>query len=147
MVQGNLHFHKEFNSGTVIVDIPDQGFPVDVVELPLPDINQLKVVSIGFHPFRLVTNMQVVDTSQQNKEVQIFTQPIEIRVWYTADDYRIAKEARRELTLGFWDGTRWFRFTKNKHNFHWDPIDKPASGGWGVINVTHWGDPTKSWGT
>src|SRR4030065_2284685 len=128
---------KNFNND-VIVSIPDQGYTADVLKLNLPQIGNLPVVSLGFHPFRLVINMDIVDTSRQNTVTQKFIPPIEIRVHYTQADLAIASAARRNLCLGFWDGTRWMRFTSKKHHFHLEPNPNPINGGWCIISISHW---------
>jgi hypothetical protein len=100
----------------------------------------------GFQPFRLVINLKLVDAAQPDSEVSVFDPPIEVRVRYTAADVAAAEAAGGRLCLGFWDGKQWIRFTPEKHQFRLEPGASPEAG-WGVVSVSHWGDPTKAWGT
>jgi hypothetical protein len=101
----------------------------------------------GFHPFRLVINLKLVYAAQPDSEVSVFDPPIEVRVRYTAADLASAEAAGGLLCLGFWDSTQWIRFTPEKHQFRLESGASPKAGGWGVVSISHWGDPTKAWGT
>jgi len=104
-------------------------------------------VTIGFHPFRLVINLKFVDASQPAIEIVQFDPPIEIQVRYEKSDVDVTDAVRRPLSLGFWDGSRWLRFTGRKHNFRLQPDPPPGTGGWGICNVSNWVDPPHAWGT
>jgi hypothetical protein len=147
MVQNPLPTRKHFRKENVIVTIPARPRPVSVVRLDLPDEQSMRPVPGGFQPFRLVINLKVVDAAQPDSEVSVFDPPIEVRVHCTADDLARATAIGKPLSLGFWDGRQWIRFTPEKHQFHLEPEASPAKGGWGVVNISHWGDPTKAWGT
>ena len=147
MVETPLHTRKEFRKEGAIVKIPARAQPVQVVRLALPTIESMPAVLGGFHPFRLVINLKVVDAAQPDSEVSVFDPPIEVRIRYTASDLKSAAAVGRPLCLGFWDGKQWIRFTPEKHQFRLEYGASPEAGGWGVVSISHWGDPTKAWGT
>lgn len=147
MVETPLPTRKEFRKESVIVKIPGQTSPVQVQRLALPPIESMPAVPGGFHPFRLVINLKLVHAAQPDSEVSVFDPPIEVRVRYTATDLASAEAAGGLLCLGFWDGTQWIRFTPEKHQFRLESGASPEAGGWGVVSISHWGDPTKAWGT
>ena len=147
MVQTPIPTRKEFRTEGVILKFPGQARPVQAQRLALPTLESLPVVPGGFRPFRMVINLRLVDAAQPDSEVSVFDPPIEVRVRYTAADLARAEAAGRPLSLGFWDGKQWIRFTPEKHQFHLVSGTSPGAGGWGVVNVSHWGDPAHAWGT
>jgi hypothetical protein len=147
MVDNKLSTRMMFPEEEVVVNIPPRAKPIQALRLDLPKDIPMEPVPGGFRPFRLVINLKLVDAEQPDNEVLVFDPPIEVRVRYTAGDLAKAKSAGGPLSLGFWDGKQWIRFTREKHQFHLEPSNPPESGGWGVVNVSHWGDPTHSWGT
>jgi len=138
---------KDFPEEGVIVTIPEQVHPIEVQRIDLLAIEKMPSVRIGFYPFRLVINLKFVDPMHPEKELLDFDPRIMVRIRYTKDDYARAQAVRRPLCLGFWDGSRWIRCTASKHLFRFEYDTVPEDGGWGVIEVAHWGDPTQAWGT
>lgn len=147
MIENPLPTHKEFRREGVTVTIPGRVRPIQVERLALPTLESMPVVRGGFQPFRVVINLRLVDAAQPDRELSMFDPPIEIRVRYTTSDLENAAAVGRPLCLGFWDGKQWIRFTPEKHQFHLKPAALPEDGGWGIVNISHWGDPTHAWGT
>jgi hypothetical protein len=147
MVETPLPTRKWFRKESVIVKFPGQARHVQVQRLALLTIESMPAVPGGFHPFRVVINLKIVDAAQPDREVSVFDPPIEVRVRYTAADLASAEAAGGLLCLGFWDGTQWIRFTPEKHQFHLESGASSGAGGWGVVSISHWGDPTHAWGT
>lgn len=147
MIVNTLPTRKYFRKEAVIVKFPGQARLVQVERLALPTDIPMKAAPGGFQPFRLVINLRLVDAAQPDSQIAVFDPPIEVRIRYTADDLVRAKEASRPLSLGFWDGTQWIRFTPEKHQFRLEPEPTLDAGGWGVVSISHWGDPTHAWGT
>jgi hypothetical protein len=147
MAETPLTTRKEFRNEGVIVKIPSRIRAVQVQRLGLQQIETMPAVPGGFRPFRVVINLKVVDVTQPEKEVSVFDPPIEVRVRYTPSDLKKAAEVGKPLSLGFWDGKQWIRFTPEKHQFRLEPGAKPEAGGWGVVSIARWGDPTHAWGT
>ena len=147
MVENKSPTRMIFPEEEVVVNIPPRAKPIQAIRLDIPRDIPMEPVPGGFRPFRHVINLKLVDASQPDIEVLVFDPPIEVRVRYNAGDLARAKEAGGDLCLGFWNGEQWIRFTDEKHQFHLEPSSPPESGGWGVAKVSHWGDPTHSWGT
>lgn len=146
MIVSALPTRKYFRKEAVVVKFPGQACPVQVERLGIPMGIPMKTAPGEFQPFRLVINLVMVDAAQPGNQVDVFDPPIEVRIRYTADDLAQAKEAGRTLSLGFWDGTQWIRFTPEKHQFRLKALSTPDAGGWGIVNISHWGDPTHAWG-
>jgi len=138
---------KNFPKEGIIVYLPAYATTINVTLPAPPAITSMPPVPIGFHPFRVVANIKFVDTKVPTKTSFVFSAPVEIHVQYTDSDFNIAKAACRELSLGYWDGTRWLRYTPSTHEFQLVPATPPATGGWGIFKVLKWGDPPHAWGT
>ena len=143
----DLPRRKEFPEKGVIVIIPESAPTVEVNLLEPPAFEEMPVDPIGFHPFRLITNIKMVDTTQPNKKVVAFDKPVVVHVHYTKADYDLTEAVRRPLCLGFWDGTQWIPYTSSKHHFQLVSEASPEDGGWGIFEVLAWGDPPHAWGT
>lgn len=146
MVQIPSPTRQEFRKEGVIVTIPVRARPIQAQRLALPVLEPIPAVPGEFKHFRPVINLKLVDASQPDTEVLVFDPPIEVRVRYTAADVAAAEAAGGRLCLGFWDGKQWIRFTLEEHQFRLEPGGSPEAG-WGVVSVSHWGDPTLAWGT
>jgi hypothetical protein len=138
---------KSFPTVGVIVYLPAYATTIEVTLPTPPAISSMPAVPIGFHPFRVVANIKFMDTKDPKKTSFVFSEPVEIHVQYTDQDMTIAKAAGRELSLGYWDGTRWLRYTTTTHQLKIAPATPPATGGWGIFKVLKWGDPPHAWGT
>lgn len=143
----HARLRKEFTQEGVIVNVPGQVRKALVQKLDIPPLESMPAIPGGFKPFRTVINLKVMDASQPDSELAVFDPPIEVRVRYTHADQKKAGEIGKPLSLGFWDGSQWIRFTPEKHQFRLEPGPSPEAGGWGVVNISHWADPTKGWGT
>ena len=139
--------HQEFTQEGVAVHVPSLTRSVLIQKLDLPTLEAMPPSPGGFQPFRAVINLKVVDAVHPESEVTEFEAPIEVRVRYTAADLKKAAEIGKPLSLGFWDGAEWIRFTAEKHQFRLESAPTPQAGGWGIINISRWADPTHAWGT
>jgi hypothetical protein len=135
-----------FSEEGVQVTVPSQAKSVKVVKLPLASLRELPTpVSVDFEPFRPVINFEV--QYEDGTKVEEFNPPIQISVRYTSDDFKNADNVGKSLKLGSWDGTTWWLYTAEKDSFQLVPDGKePSAGGWGVVLVSKWGDPTQVWG-
>jgi hypothetical protein len=89
----------------------------------------------------LVINLKVM---AGDKVVTHFDPPMELRVRYKPSDYIFAYGI---LKLGYYDGLRWSEFL-SPNNYIVIP-DDPAhkgKGGWGIVEIHDWTDPTVGWG-
>ena len=138
---------KSFPTVGVTVYLPAYATTISVTLPAPPAIALMPAVPIGFHPFRVVANIKFVDTKDPTKTSFVFSELVEIHVQYTDSDFNIAKAARRDLSLGYWDGTRWLRYTLTTHQFQLVPATPPATGGLGIVKILKWDDPPHAWGT
>jgi hypothetical protein len=133
----------EFGIEKVMVKIPVQKRAIYVKQLDLPMELPLPEKTEESRFFRPVINLQFL-YADNNEEVKEFDPPIVLRVRYTAEDF---EKAGKKPWLWFWNGEEWLRFSREKHHF-WLMRDWLMKyGGWGVVNISHWGDPTIAWGT
>jgi hypothetical protein len=144
MVQGKKF---DFDEESVTITVPDQKVKkAKAVKLPLGKLDELKGREGGFKPGRLVINFALVDEDNPETILTEFDPPFELRVRYTRGDLERAKKAGKSLELGFWNGDEWIVFTQEKHQFELQPDTQGNAGGYGVILISHWGDPNIGWG-
>jgi hypothetical protein len=136
----------EFDTEGLTITIPDQKRRINVRKLGLGKMESMPPVKGGFQPHRLVMNFELYDEDQPDDYLVEFDQPFELKVRYTRADLQRAEREGAALALGFWDGKTWVRFTAEKHAYHLLPDADPANGGFGVVTITKWGDPSVSWG-
>jgi hypothetical protein len=144
MVQGKKF---DFDEERVTITVPDQKVKkAKAVKLPLGKLDELKGREGGFKPGRLVINFALVDEDNPETILTEFDPPFELRVRYTRGDLERAKKAGKSLQLGFWNDDEWVVFTPEKHQFQLQPDAKENAGGYGVAQISHWGDPNIGWG-
>lgn len=144
MVQGKKF---NFDEEKVTITVPGQkGIKAKAVKLPLGKLDELKGREDGFKPGRLVINFALVDEDNPETILTEFDPPFELRVRYTRGDLERAKKAGKSLELGFWNGDEWVVFTQEKHQFKLQPDAQGNAGGYGVVLISHWGDPNIGWG-
>jgi hypothetical protein len=144
MVQGKKF---DFDEESVTITVPDQKVKkAKAVKLPLGKLDEMKGREGGFKPGRLVINFALVDEDNPETILTEFDPPFELRVRYTRGDLERAKKAGKSLELGFWNGDEWVVFTPEKHQFQLQSDAKENAGGYGVAQISHWGDPNIGWG-
>lgn len=146
-----------FSDAFTTVVVPWQGRAVAVVRAPMVPLEQMKGEGNDFTPAELVINVEVVDAKDAHTIVTDFDPAIEVEFKFPGTLIENASKlaARQEIKigsaadftsviqLGFWDGTRWVLFTKEKHNYR---IQGNASTGYvGKVNLKKWGDPPIGW--
>jgi hypothetical protein len=133
-----------FASGELVVKIPSvSGAALRAVNLAIGAVNMQP--PSGFKPIRVVANVAIEREGQEGVYLTDLPQPVQISVRYRPSDQAAA--AGKPLSLAFWDGKSWVRFTSAKHSFKLTPDADPSQGGLGSITITRWGDPPISWGT
>lgn len=136
-----------FDNQRVIVDLPASPRRLKAVSLPIEGLDAgIQRVDGEFEPIRTVINIAVVDEDDPKKFIEKFAEPFQLRVRYSNEDLHAAQSRGRELRLGYWDGKNWKRFKKVKHKFAIQPDDDPKTGGYGVVQISDWGDPPVAWG-
>jgi hypothetical protein len=138
---------KYFRTERVIVKFPGQAKPVQAKRLALLPITSMPSLPGGFQPFRLVINFKLVEAEPPGNDVLEFMPPIEVHVHYSISDIKKAEEIGKPLSLGFWDGKQWIRFTPEKHQFRLVTKKSAEAGGDCIVKLSHWGDPPIAVGT
>ncbi len=139
--------YEKFEEG-VMVNFPGQKRPIRARRLDRPSDEIMKhTVPDGFHPFRLVINLRMVDAEMPDQEVSTFEPAIEIRVFINKADFAKAADAGGLPCLGFWDGEKWIRFPFEKPKFHTEADPSKVPGVWGVLTISSWVDPPIAVGT
>jgi hypothetical protein len=136
----------EFPDAGVTVTVPAQKKKVKVLEKPIKNPEKIKKAKGKFKARRLVMNLVLVDRDDPKKTLTKFDPPIEVRVRYRKKDLENAEKAGKKLALAFWNGKVWVIFSKKKHKFQLQPDEKPKKGGYGVVEISNWGDPPIGWG-
>lgn len=139
MAKKRLPKHKYCQKEDVNVKFPGHAGRISVQRLPMPPLASMPAVAGGFQPVRLVINLKLADTMHPNSKLLKFEPPIEFHVRYTKAD--LAKIGSGQLSLGFWDGTQWVRFTKASHKFRLIRWEEAKGRGLAVVSISEWGDP------
>ncbi len=139
MAKKRLPKNKYCRKEDVNVKFPWHAGRISVQRLPMPALASMPAVPGGFQPLRLVINLKLADTKQPNSKMLKFDPPVEFHVRYTNAD--LAKVGSGDLSLGFWDGTQWVRFTKADHKFQLKRWEAVKGRGLAVVSISQWGDP------
>ena len=122
-----------------------QGYPVSVVRLPYPPLEEMQSDQDEFKPHRLLLNPAIVRTGKREHLVSQFNPPLGVRIAYTRADLKRAQQHGLEHPqIGFWDSCKWVLFTAEKHQLRWDPPGRAAAygvAGYAVVHVSRWSDP------
>ncbi len=137
---------KRFPDKGVTVTVPWQGRTVDVVRLPLLPLEKLTSDTDEFKPKRLVMNFEVVDAKDTDTVVTDFEPPFELRVDIPEEYLAGIKHNYDAIEMGFWDGCRWIKFTREKHQFQMRPNDPPGTGAVAIAMISNWADPPCGYG-
>lgn len=146
MVNSTLPTHKYFRKEDVNVRFPKPNHTIKAKRLDMLKTG-MPAVSGGFKPFRLVINLKLEDSAQPGSNTLVFRQPVEFHIRYTAADLANARATGGSLSLAFWDGTHWIRFTPQLHQFRLERWEAAKGRGLCVVNVYQWGDPPIAVGT
>jgi hypothetical protein len=136
----------KFDREGVVVRIPEQARRLRAVSLPVDPLDKMPAAPGGFQPHRVVINVALEDEDNPGEFVEVIEVPFELRVRYTRGDLERLQREGGALRLAFWDGSQWVVFTPEKHSFELQPSDQGDGGGYGVVRISHWGDPNVSWG-
>ncbi|MCI0518992.1 MAG: hypothetical protein L0Z70_01900 [Chloroflexi bacterium] len=131
-----------FLNGDIVVTVPEtpSGMlrAVKLEDLGSPDMNP---TSGDFEPNRVLANIVLESVSAPGQYLTNLGQTVTMKVKYTAADKTAAGE--NPLALAFWEGSRWVRFTAEKHKFALQPL---SAGGVATVEFSVWGDPAIAWG-
>ena len=132
----------DFSDERLSLEVPYQGFDVEVRKLPLPDITTLPSTP-EFTAIRLVANFEIYRADDPNQQVVEFAPPLQLAVSYTISDLFAASKAGKSLKLAYWDGQEWQLITPEKHALR---ILPPSTGAVATLQIARWADPSVSWG-
>ena len=120
-----------------------QGYPVSVVRLPYPPLDEMKSDQDAFTPRRVLLNPAIVGAKNRELLISEFNPPIELRIAYTFVDLKFAQNQSLEHPqVGFWDGSKWVLFTVEKHDLRWVPARRGTKiAGYAVVRLSNWSDP------
>jgi hypothetical protein len=130
----------------VLVKVPIQKPDIKPKRLEIPAGIPMSATPGVFRPLRQVINLKIVEVNHPSTVVTKFTPSITIRVRYDQKDLNAAKNAGGDLSLGYWDGTHWNRFTAT-HHFRLEGWSKKEEKGWATVEISSWADPTIALGT
>ena len=143
MASSILHKYFKKEDVNVMFPKPNPGITAKRVDMPT---TPMPAVSGGFTPILPpVINLKLEDASQPGSSVLVFPNPVEFHIRY--DKTHLTKAAGKQLSLGYWDGTTWIRFTPAVHNFHLGPWDAKKGRGLLIVEIHQWGDPPIAVGT
>lgn len=136
----------QFSAEGVTITIPAQTMKIGIRKLALGSLQSMQPATGGFQPARLVLNFELYDEANPGAALAQLEQPFELKIRYTKADLDAARSAGKPLSLAFWDGRTWVRFTGEKHQFRVEPDPAPGTGGTGYVTIKKWGDPPIAWG-
>jgi len=136
----NIKWRMFIKEGVSLM-IPYEDATVRVYQLPFASDEELgSEVKI----IRKVINIKIVAEMGSRVPITSFDPPIELRVKYTSYDLQ---EGNGNLSLAYWDGAKWIRFTPEEHNYLQLPDfpEHPELGGIGLAYISEWADPNIAW--
>lgn len=133
-----------FDKEGVAINIPGQSKKLKAVSLPI-DIPTAAQEAAGLRIIRTLINVVLVDEDDPDTFLSEFDPPFELKVRYTADDFQQAQDLGGQLSLAVYINDEWMLLTKEKHRYQLLPDNNPAAGGFGVAQISNWGDPPVAW--
>jgi hypothetical protein len=136
----------QFSNGDVVVTVPEKATGMlRAVSKPIGSPN-MNPTGGDFQPVRVVINIVLEEESRPGVFLTDLNQSVTIRIRYSPADLNEAARSRKPLALGFWDGQRWVRFDRTKHQFNLQSDPDVSRGGFATVTITRWGDPPIAWG-
>ena len=158
-LQGKAPQVTRFRDTPLTVVIPYQGKSLRAVERPIPSFETLQSPQDEFRPAKPPSlNFEVVDAGHSDRTIAEFDPPLILEIEFTEEQVKAAQEAAQAGKLprsvqqlampywGFWDGSHWVVFTKEKHSLDYTPNGKTKSGVISTVKLKRWADPPIGWG-
>ena len=149
--RGNSHagepITQEYPDKHVHVTVPWQGYGVKVLRVPSPALDEMPPEREGEWPWPRRVLINVVCARQDDVDALVthFDPPLVLRMAYSAEDLKSAQAKKLDNPIfGFWDGSRWVRFTAEKHHVTYEPNPHPTEeeAGYASVQLTAWSDPS-----
>ena len=110
-------------------------------ERSLLQISKAKMIQQPKYPWELVQ----IGWKPINMELQHPQLVDLLKMAYSAEDLKSAQAKKLDNPVfGFWDGSRWVRFTAEKHHLTYEPHSHPTDeeAGYASVQLTAWSDPS-----
>lgn len=137
----------------------DENFSQEGVLIEIPGLKQkIRVKKTGgkkledfpgkatdiFRPKRLVIVFDLLDDDMPTAQSGELSQPVTLRVRYTAQDAPDAGGWEKPR-LGYYKNGTWKPFSKTADKFSLEPDKGDPAQGYGVVQLKRWGDPAMGW--
>ena len=147
----NDGLYVDFPNRGVVIIVPRQKIsePIRVKTRDTPNWTTMQATQDVFHAQSESINFEVVYNT--DKQLDKFDPPIELKVYFTYQDLKLAAEENQIISLAYWgkkndNPSNWIRFTKQKHNLRIRLIENSKWAGYFTVYIKDWGDPSVSVG-
>ena len=137
----------EFPDKHVQVNVPWQGYVVQVVRIPSQPLGELPQIKVADQPWprRALLNVVIARYDDADTLVTQFEPRLTLKMAYSAEDLQHAREFKLDYPVfGFWDGCQWVLFTEEKHQLKYEENPNPTSevAGYATVELVAWSDPS-----
>ncbi len=141
-----FHFKREIANVTIQPQVSQKK--LKAIALKSKTLAEVPETPGVFKPGRLIFNFAIIDEDESKDYLDEIVPPLVLRVRYEEEDLLRAEAAGEPLQLAYWKDKeeRWILFTAEEHNFRLEPDESPGTGGYGVAEISYWGDPQVGWG-
>ncbi len=129
----------------VKVNVPWQGFTVQIRRIPSATLNEIRSNADEFTPAEILLNVIVGRFDQPDSLVIHYNPRLELRMAFSPAALERAKKQNLPYpNFGFWDGCKWVLFTEKKHDLKYELAEKPTPqiAGYATVALSEWSDPT-----
>ncbi len=136
----------EFPDKHVHVNVPWQGYAVNVLRLPYAPLSETPQIEVAGQPWprQVLLNVVVARLDDPDALVTQFEPRLALKMAYSGEDLGRAKEFKLEHPIfGFWDGCNWILFTEEKHKLAYEDNPNPSDeiAGYASVELAVWKDP------
>ncbi len=128
----------------VKVNVPWQGFPVQIQRVPAAPLAEIRSLTDEFTPAEILLNVIVGRYDNFDSLVTHYSPRLELHMAFSqAALDRAKKQDLPYPYFGFWDGCKWVRFTEKKHNLKYELAERPTQqvAGYASVALSEWSDP------
>ena len=128
----------------VKVNVPWQGYPVQIERIPSAPLEETRSRTDEFTPTEILLNVIVGRHDNLDSLVTHYNPRLELRMAFSLEALTRAKQQGLSYPhFGFWDGCKWVLFTEEKHKLAYEDNPNPTTevAGHAVVQLTAWSDP------